>query len=89
MCGLQEFGFKLYNPATLTYSDVRWCPGSQEPAADELRPLPEAYKVLFVLGAQKAGTTWFYNALQTHPAFVGPERGYMYAAPRQVMAYCP
>lgn len=74
---LQGFGYKLYPPGSLNYEDVSWCKGSSEPAASELEPIPSEHKVLFVMGAQKAGTTWLFNALNTHPSFVGAEHGYM------------
>ena len=32
--------------------------------------VPETTKMLFVLGAQKAGTTFLYNLLADHPGFV-------------------
>ena len=78
---MQAFGFRLYAPGSLTHADVQWCPGSAEPPASQLQPIPTGYKALFILGSQKAGTTWLYNALQQHPAFVAPKHGYKCALP--------
>ena len=34
--------------------------------------VPKATNVLFILGAQKAGTTYLFNLLDSHPGFIGP-----------------
>jgi hypothetical protein len=34
-------------------------------------PLDPRRRMLFILGAQKGGTTYLFNALTRHPAFVG------------------
>ena len=60
-------------PGERTYADVDWCEGSLEPSADAVQPIDPAYRALFVVGAQKAGTTWLHNALATHPAMVQGE----------------
>lgn len=75
-CALQDFGFKTYTPGSLQHSDVDWCEGSHEPSEEELRSIPESTKVLFIAGAQKAGTTWLFNALDKHPTFVGASHAY-------------
>lgn len=75
-CALQGFGFKAYKPGSLQHSNVCWCDGSNEPAYEELSPIPESTRVLFIAGAQKAGTTWLFNALETHPTFVGASHAY-------------
>jgi hypothetical protein len=36
----------------------------------------QEHSVLFILGAQKGGTTWLFNALDTHPSFVGADHAY-------------
>ena len=43
--------------------------------------VPETTKMLFVLGAQKAGTTFLYNLLAGHPGFVegSLEKWYAYS----------
>ena len=33
--------------------------------------VPEKTKMLFILGAQKAGTTFLYSLLDDHPGFIG------------------
>ena len=77
---LQGFGFKAYTPGSLQHSNVAWCEGSNEPSADELPSIPESTRVLFIAGAQKAGTTWLFNALDAHPNFVGASHAYKCAA---------
>lgn len=52
----------------LEHSDVEFCPHTPEP--DTLERVPEKFKYLMVIGSQKAGTTWLYNALEKHPAFI-------------------
>lgn len=56
--------------------DMQWCPGLRQV---DLKPVDEKLKFLFILGAQKAGTTWLHRALMRHPIFVEAERGYMCA----------
>lgn len=41
-----------------------------------VQPVDSRLKFLLVLGARKAGTTWLYDALTTHPLFVGAEHGF-------------
>eukprot|EP00892_Ulva_mutabilis_P001536 jgi/Ulvmu1/11383/UM075_0045.1 len=65
-----EYGFKLLQPASLTYNDVSFCPGSAEPAAGDIKTLHPGLNMLLVLGTQKGGTTWLYNALIKHPSIV-------------------
>jgi hypothetical protein len=75
----QGLGFKLYQPGSLEHAHVTWCAGSREPAADAIRPIPSEHKALFLMGAQKAGTTWLFNALNAHPAFIGADHAYLCA----------
>eukprot|EP00892_Ulva_mutabilis_P000115 jgi/Ulvmu1/10103/UM006_0053.1 len=55
------------NPGSMTFEDVQWCPGSLE---EPQQPVDPSYRALFVVGAQKAGTTWLSQALSTHPSIV-------------------
>lgn len=78
---LQEYRtFKLLPPGSMSYGDVAWCPAAHEPDAAELVPFHPGVNVLMVLGAQKAGTTWLFNAMTQHPSVHGAEVGYMCAA---------
>lgn len=63
------FSFKVYEPGTLTYEDGDAC--FNNTSVTELEPLPEKYKVLMIIGAQKAGTTWVWQALMENSRFVG------------------
>lgn len=76
---MQPYAFQLLEPGSLTYADnIRWCPGLPQPSpeAQQLRPLDPRFNFLLILGAQKAGTTWLFDALATHPLFVGATHGY-------------
>ena len=82
---LQAFAFQFLRPASLSYQDhLRWgCPGLVQPPpnAPALAPLDARFNFLLILGAQKAGTTWLFDALATHPLFVGATHGYRCARP--------
>lgn len=41
-------------------------------------PIDQRRRILFILGAQKAGTTYLFNALTKHPAFVGASHAFGY-----------
>lgn len=41
-----------------------------------MNPISDQYKFLFILGAQKSGTTWLHNALNKHPLFVEAKETY-------------
>jgi hypothetical protein len=55
---------------------MNWCKGSNEPSGSALEAIPSEHKMLFVMGAQKAGTTWLFNALDAHPSFLGADHSY-------------
>lgn len=71
-----EYGFKLLPPASLRYDDVQFCPGAAEPKAADIMTLHPGLNMLLVLGTQKGGTTWLFNALMKHPAFIGARQGF-------------
>ena len=69
----------MHPPGSLSYDDVRWCAPAREPPAEALIPFHPGINVLMILGAQKAGTTWLFNALTQHPSLHGADFGYMCA----------
>jgi hypothetical protein len=71
---LQGFGFKAYTPGSLQHSHVVWCGGSNEP--ESLTSISQSTKVLFIAGAQHAGTKWLFDALDAHPTFVSALHAY-------------
>lgn len=65
------FPFRLPEvPGEKTFQDMEWCPGSLEPEVEEVPPIDPAYRMLFVIGAQKAGTTWLAHNVARHPSVV-------------------
>eukprot|EP00892_Ulva_mutabilis_P012512 jgi/Ulvmu1/9633/UM054_0065.1 len=65
------FPFRLPREAgSWTYADMAWCPGSQEPPADAVPTVDARLRMLMIIGAQKAGTTWLHHALETHSRMV-------------------
>eukprot|EP00892_Ulva_mutabilis_P012326 jgi/Ulvmu1/9466/UM052_0034.1 len=58
----------------LTHSDMQFCPNIPEPQTDELYRVPDKVNVLMVIGTQKTGTTWLFEALQQHPSFIAAIR---------------
>ena len=73
---LQGYSFKMLRPASLTYEDMPWCPGVPEPSAKDIQPIDQRFNSLIILGAQKAGTTWLFDALHSHPDFHGADHGF-------------
>jgi hypothetical protein len=65
----------------LEYSDVEPCPGLMEP--QQLEAIPEQVPVAMVIGSQKAGTTYLFEALHKHASFVSPVRLLGYASDAQ------
>jgi hypothetical protein len=74
-----NMAFKQEVPESLSIrSRDRMCPALEKslgPAMDSRR------RILFILGAQKAGTTFLFNALTKHPAFVGADHAFGCALP--------
>lgn len=73
---VQVHPFKMYQAASLELSDLPPCPGIPDVQAEQMVPLDKSLNFLMILGAQKAGTTWLFDALDTHPFFTGAEHGY-------------
>lgn len=73
---IQGHPFKVHKLASLTYSDLPQCPGIPDVQAEQLVPVDPSLHFLMILGAQKAGTTWLFDALDTHPLFNGAQHGY-------------
>jgi hypothetical protein len=67
---LQNLGFDMGPPASLTYANVTWCEGASEPPAAQLQPPDVPHKLLFVLAAEQTGAAALVDALGKHPAFV-------------------
>jgi hypothetical protein len=44
------------------------------------KPMDKRRNILFVVGVQKGGTTFLFNALKNHPAFVGAQHAYRCAS---------
>eukprot|EP00892_Ulva_mutabilis_P012431 jgi/Ulvmu1/9560/UM053_0049.1 len=72
----QGYSFKMLEPGSLSYKDMPWCPGVPEPTEAELAPIDRRFNSLIILGAQKAGTTWLFDALDSHPHFHGAHHGF-------------
>lgn len=77
---MQEYAFKMIAPNSLTIQEAGSCPGLHPVPPVNLKPLDQRFNFLLILGAQKAGTTWLFDALATHPLFVGAHHGYKYAS---------
>lgn len=73
---VQGYTFTMLKPASLSYKDMPWCPGVPEPEEHTLVPVDVHFNHLIILGAQKAGTTWLFDALDTHPRFHGATHGF-------------
>ena len=70
---VQEYAFKAHATASLSHTSMNWCEGAPEL---RLRAVDPRLSFLLVLGVQKAGTTWLFDALATHPLFSGAHHGY-------------
>jgi hypothetical protein len=75
---MQKYTFKMHEPNSMDTDDMEWCPGLRQ--VDQ-KPIDEGFKFLFLLGAQKAGTTWLHEALNRHPIFVEANSAYRCANP--------
>lgn len=85
---IQGHPFKVQNVGSLTYADRPQCPGVLEPQPEQLLPVDPRFKFLMIIGAQKAGTTWLFDALDTHPLFSGAQHGYRSALPQLLAVSC-
>ena len=72
---VQQLGFHMGPPASLSYSNVTWCPGSHEPPEDTLREFSVEHDALFILAPVASGAQALAQALARHEAYVLPKRG--------------
>lgn len=80
-CVQEHFAFPVPAQPSRHLSDLPVCisrPEQLHEAGDAV--VPPSQPVLFIIGAQKSGTTWLYNALTTHPAMIGALRAPKYVA---------
>ena len=78
---VQAFAFQVPTAPDLLHSSLVPCATRAEPPLPGIgnateTAVPADLRMLFIIGAQKGGTTWLFNALTTHPAFVGASRAY-------------
>lgn len=71
---MQLYSFKMNKPNSVSHKDMEWCPGLPTP---DLRRVHHKLNFLFLLGAQKSGTTWLHKALFTHRLFVEANTAYL------------
>lgn len=55
------------------HSRKKMCPALER---DLGSPLDERRRIMFILGTQKGGTTFLFNALAKHKGFVGADHAY-------------
>lgn len=69
-----SMAFKQEVPESLSItSRDRMCPALEHSLGS---PIDSRRTILFILGAQKGGTTYLFNALTKHPAFVGADHAF-------------
>ena len=69
-----SMAFKQEVPESLSMaSRDRMCPSLEASLGP---PIDSRRRILFILGAQKGGTTYLFNALTKHPAFVGADHAF-------------
>jgi hypothetical protein len=75
---MQTYGFRRPYWPLISHSDVvtSSCAMRPEDPLTNVTPVPQDHKFLFIIGAQKGGSTWLFNALATHPAFLGPSHAF-------------
>lgn len=71
---MQNLGFRMHVPNSLTYSDVSFCPGAEEPAAEELAQMPSNKRALFMMSSNAYAKKQIATALSRHPAFRVPHK---------------
>ena len=64
------YAFKVYEPGSLTFRDIDDCGWGEFDLLAERESIPEDMPMLLVVGQQKAGTTWLYDALKTHLSLI-------------------
>lgn len=68
------YGFQKEVEGSLTiHARRKMCPALEH---DLGTPLDERRRMLFILGTQKGGTTFLFNALHKHKGFVGADHAY-------------
>lgn len=76
----------MHQVGKLTYDDRPQCPGVPDVQPEQLPPVDPRVNFLMILGAQKAGTTWLFDALDTHPLFNGANHGFRSALSERMAA---
>lgn len=74
----QDYAFKMPAVNSMTADNMDWCPGLPEHKLDRV---DEKLKFLFLLGAQKSGTSWLHKALMEHSLFAEADDAYLCAPP--------
>lgn len=74
---MQNLGFKMDVTNSLTYSDMKFCTGSEEPPVEELQQLPSNYRALFLMSANPSAKKQLAAALAMHPAFIKPTKSWL------------
>lgn len=65
-----KFSFALVQPfGSLSVNKAGCCPYSATPLALAIQNVTN-FKTLFIIGAQKGGTTWLFHLLRQHPSFI-------------------
>lgn len=77
---MQQLGFKMHVPNSLTYSDVNFCPGAEEPAVEELQQMPSNKRALFMMSSNAYAKKQITAALSRHPAFRMPTNSLLCAS---------
>lgn len=62
----------------MTFEDMEWCPNTGVPL---IEPADGNLQFMFVLGVQKAASTWLHRALIQHPVFVEADTPFGCAPP--------
>lgn len=81
---MQKYTFKMHEPGSLLPEDMEYCSGMRKV---DLKPVDDKFRFLFILGAQKAGTTWLHQALRQHPIFTQADEAYMYVIMRRACIF--
>ena len=80
---MQNLGFKMHVPNSLTYSDMTFCPGAEEPPVEQLAQLPSNKRALFIMSSNAYAKKQIATALSKHPAFRVPTKSLLCAPPSQ------
>jgi hypothetical protein len=82
-----QYGFRKDAEASLNIHErKRMCPALEHNIGE---PMDPRRNILFIIGTQKGGTTFLFNALKKHPAFVGANHAYGFApTPCMLLSGC-